>query len=106
MCSRTEGNLLVIRSVGEGDTVELAHPLETVVVKETVRGEEYKVSWRGCDVVDIAPRESICGCINGICASRRCIPRRKMFTSPERPITVPPSKRRGVNNFSTEASHN
>ncbi|MEK4852211.1 hypothetical protein NST04_20350 [Paenibacillus sp. FSL H7-0756] len=51
-----EGNLLVIRSVGAGDTVELTHPLETVVVKETVRGEEYKVSWRGCDVVDIAPR--------------------------------------------------
>lgn len=51
-----EGNLLVIRSVRAGDTVELTHPLDTVVVKETVRGEEYKVSWRGCDVVDIAPR--------------------------------------------------
>lgn len=51
-----EGNLLVIRSVGAGDTVELTHPLETLLVKEIVRGEEYKVSWRGCDVVDIAPR--------------------------------------------------
>lgn len=51
-----EGNLLVIRSVGAGDIVELEHQLETLTVKETVRGEEYKVYWRGCDVVDIAPR--------------------------------------------------
>lgn len=51
-----EGNLLVLHGVGPGDKVELMHPLETVVVKETVRGEEYKVSWRGSDVVDISPR--------------------------------------------------
>lgn len=51
-----EGNLLIIRSIGAGDTVELEHLLETLNVKETVRGEEYKVSWRGCDVVDISPR--------------------------------------------------
>jgi hypothetical protein len=51
-----EGNLAVFRSVNPGDVVELEHPLETAVVKETVRGEEYSVSWRGCDVIDILPR--------------------------------------------------
>lgn len=51
-----EGNLVVFRNVKAGDIVELEHPVETAVVKETVRGEQYSVSWRGCDVVDIVPR--------------------------------------------------
>lgn len=51
-----EGDLAIFRNVAAGDVVELEHPLETAVVKETVRGEEYSVSWRGCDVVDILPR--------------------------------------------------
>jgi hypothetical protein len=51
-----EGDLAVFRNVAAEDVVELEHPLETAVVKETVRGEEYSVSWRGCDVIDIFPR--------------------------------------------------
>ena len=51
-----EGNLAVFRNVAAGIKVELEHPIETAVVKETVRGEEYSVWWRGCDVIDIFPR--------------------------------------------------
>ncbi|MNC09967.1 hypothetical protein D3C75_576010 [compost metagenome] len=51
-----EGQLAVFRNAAAGTKVELEHPLETAVVKETVRGEEFSVSWRGCDVVDILPR--------------------------------------------------
>lgn len=53
---RMEGDLAVFRNVAAGTRIELEHPLETVVAKEVVRGEEYSVSWRGCDVVDIFPR--------------------------------------------------
>ncbi|WP_438495715.1 hypothetical protein [Paenibacillus sp. IHBB 3054] len=51
-----EGKLAVFRNVAAGAKVELEHSLETVVVTETARGEEYSISWRGCDVVDIFPR--------------------------------------------------
>ncbi|CQR52673.1 glycoside hydrolase family protein [Paenibacillus riograndensis] len=51
-----EGSLAVFRNVQAGTTVELQHPIETVVIKETARDEEYSVSWRGCDVIDIFPR--------------------------------------------------
>lgn len=51
-----EGNLAVFRDVAAAAKVELEHPLETAVVKEMARGEEYSVSWRGCDVIDIFPR--------------------------------------------------
>ncbi|MBR3811598.1 MAG: hypothetical protein IKJ16_04600, partial [Agathobacter sp.] len=37
------------------DVVVLEHAIETVTKPEIVRGEEYQIVWRGCDVVDILP---------------------------------------------------
>lgn len=51
----SEGNLMVVSGLRAGDQVVLEHPLETVTVPETVKGEEYQVIWRGPDVVDILP---------------------------------------------------
>lgn len=39
-----------------GDKAELLFPVETREIKETVRGTEFTVYWRGCDVIDITPR--------------------------------------------------
>lgn len=39
-----------------GDVLELTFPIETVAKKEIVRGTEFTVYWRGCDVVDVTPR--------------------------------------------------
>ncbi len=39
-----------------GDVLELAFDISTVEKKETVRGVEFTVYWRGCDVVDMTPR--------------------------------------------------
>lgn len=50
------GKLAIFEDLSPGDIVELEHSIETVHVKEFVRGEEYTVTWRGCDVVDILPR--------------------------------------------------
>ena len=46
---------MVVSGLRAGDQVVLEHPLETVTVPETVKGEEYQVIWRGPDVVDILP---------------------------------------------------
>lgn len=40
----------------EGDVLRLTFDIETVAKKETVRGIEFTVYWRGCDVVDLMPR--------------------------------------------------
>jgi len=40
----------------EGDTAVLSFPIETVAVKQFVRGTDYTVYYRACDVVDITPR--------------------------------------------------
>jgi hypothetical protein len=42
--------------VAAGAKLELVHAMETEEIKEKVRGEEYTIVWRGCDVVDILPR--------------------------------------------------
>lgn len=47
---------IVLFDLKSGDTVELFFPIETVAKKETVRGTEFTVYWRGCDVVDMTPR--------------------------------------------------
>ncbi len=39
-----------------GDIFELKFDITTTARKETVRGCEYTVFWRGCDVVDMTPR--------------------------------------------------
>ncbi|MCK9478708.1 MAG: glycoside hydrolase family 127 protein [Firmicutes bacterium] len=48
-------NLMVFKDVPADAVVTITHTLETVKVKETVRGAELTVIWRGCDVVDILP---------------------------------------------------
>lgn len=45
----------VLRPLAAGDKAELTFPLETVEKKETVRGQDLTVLWRGPDVVDILP---------------------------------------------------
>ena len=47
--------LIVVPGVRAGDEVVLAHALRTAVRKEHCAGREYKVVWRGCDVIDILP---------------------------------------------------
>jgi len=49
-----EDGLLIV-SARRSDTIILEHTIETVLIPEIVRGEEYKVLWRGPDVVDIFP---------------------------------------------------
>ena len=39
-----------------GDVLELRFPIETKAVRETARGTEFTVYWRGCDVVDLSPK--------------------------------------------------
>ena len=51
----SQGNLFVVSGLETGDRVVLEHPMETEVRTEIVRGEEYKIVWRGPDVVDILP---------------------------------------------------
>jgi len=45
----------VLRSLAVGDTAEIVFSIETVEKKETVRGQDLTVLWRGPDVVDILP---------------------------------------------------
>lgn len=40
----------------ENDVLQLLFTIETVAKKETARGTEFTVYWRGCDVVDMTPR--------------------------------------------------
>lgn len=49
-------NDLAYFELGAGDTCEAHFSVETKAVKETVRGVEFTVYWRGCDVVDMTPR--------------------------------------------------
>lgn len=51
-----EQNGVVTASLQEGDELLCAFPMETQERKETVRGTQYTVYWRGPDVVDITPR--------------------------------------------------
>lgn len=50
-----ENGLIVIRNVEAGQTVTLSHAIRTVVRKEHCAGRDYKILWRGCDVIDILP---------------------------------------------------
>ena len=50
-----EGDVLYIPAKA-GDTVSAVFPLETETRKERVRGTDFTVYARGCDVVDLSPR--------------------------------------------------
>ena len=47
--------LLLLRNVKAGQQVTLSHPIRSRVKNEHCAGREYKVLWRGCDVIDILP---------------------------------------------------
>ena len=47
---------ILFTALQSGDVLELRFPLQTVAKKEHVRGTDYNVYWRGCDVVDLTPR--------------------------------------------------
>lgn len=51
-----ENGLLVVRNVKAGTEVTLTHPVRTTVKKEFAAGREWRVVWRGCDVIDLLPR--------------------------------------------------
>ena len=42
--------------LNKDDVLELNFDISTVEKKETVRGIEFTVCWRGCDVVDLTPK--------------------------------------------------
>ena len=52
----TANGLLTVKDVKAGQSVTLSHPIRSRLKKETCAGREYKVLWRGCDVIDILPR--------------------------------------------------
>jgi len=48
--------LIYIPSVQKADVVELSHLIGERWVEETLRNTNYRVLWKGCDVVDIRPQ--------------------------------------------------
>ncbi len=52
---REENGLVVVRDVKAGQRVRLSHPLRSALKKERCAGREYRVLWRGPDVIDILP---------------------------------------------------
>jgi hypothetical protein len=48
--------LIYIPSVQKADVVELSHLIGERWVGETLRNTNYRVLWKGCDVVDIRPQ--------------------------------------------------
>lgn len=49
------GQCLRIDRISAGDTIVLSHPIRETVQRETVRGVDYEVAWKGCDVVRLTP---------------------------------------------------
>jgi hypothetical protein len=47
--------LISVGKVKAGQKVILSHPIRSALKKEFCAGREYKVLWRGCDVIDILP---------------------------------------------------
>ena len=45
-----------IAELQAGDVLELTFGIETTQKHETVRGTDFTVSWRGCDVVSLSPK--------------------------------------------------
>ncbi|MBQ3668529.1 MAG: hypothetical protein II920_04810 [Clostridia bacterium] len=51
----TEDGFVSVRSVKAGSKVSFRHAMRSGIKKEICAGREYKVLWRGCDVIDILP---------------------------------------------------
>ncbi len=51
-----DGACLKIDGAAQGDEILLSHPLHETVRCENVRGIDFTVTWKGCDVVDMTPR--------------------------------------------------
>ncbi len=51
-----DGVCLRVDGLKPGDVIELSHPIAEEMRKETVRGINFDVTWRGCDVVGLSPR--------------------------------------------------
>lgn len=49
------GQCLKVDGVRAGDTILLSHPIRERIERETVRGVEFEVAWKGCDVVGLTP---------------------------------------------------
>ena len=52
---KIENGLLTVAGVKAGQRVMLSYALRSTVKKERCAGREYRVLWRGCDVIDILP---------------------------------------------------
>ena len=50
-----ESNCLRVDEIQPGDVLELKHELHEEVRHENVRGTNFEVTWKGCDVVDMSP---------------------------------------------------
>ena len=50
-----ENGLIIVKHVKAGAVITLSHAIRTVIRKEHCAGRDYKVLWRGCDVIDILP---------------------------------------------------
>lgn len=50
-----DGACLRLDSIKKGDTIRLEHPIGEDVRQETVRGINFDVTWKGCDVVRLSP---------------------------------------------------
>ncbi|MFW6164261.1 MAG: hypothetical protein ACODAJ_15945 [Planctomycetota bacterium] len=51
-----KGGCVEVPRARKGTVIRLEHDLKEEVRTDTVRAVEYAVTWKGCDVVDIAPR--------------------------------------------------
>lgn len=49
------GPCLKVDGIRAGDTILLSHPIGERTERETVRGVEFEVAWKGCDVVGLVP---------------------------------------------------
>jgi len=49
------GQCLKLEGVRPGDTILLSHTIRERIELETVRGVEFEVAWKGCDVVRLTP---------------------------------------------------
>ncbi|MCR4620711.1 MAG: hypothetical protein K5663_01345 [Clostridiales bacterium] len=50
-----KNEVIIVGSIKAGQKVSLSHPLRTALKTEHCAGRDYKVLWRGCDVIDILP---------------------------------------------------
>ena len=50
-----ENGLLIVKGLKAGDKLTLTFPIRSALRKEHCAGRDYKVLWRGCDVIDILP---------------------------------------------------